>query len=141
MMSLFWIAVALFVALQAYVRLAPSDPRNWTIADPSEAPGVYATAGGYKVVEDIARDPSDLRAAFEAAMLAQPRTRKLAEIEGQHIYITRSLLWGFPDYTTLAFSNDQTRATFFSRLRFGQSDMGVNKKRLQHILSGIGIGG
>lgn len=139
MMTVFWIAVAVFVGLQAYVRLAPTDPQGWTIDDTSDPAGAYGSARGYKVVVPTGGDTDGFLAAFDREMMAQPRTRKLATVQGQKIYITRSLLWGFPDYTTVAVSTDQSRATIFSRLRFGQSDMGVNKKRLQQVLEGLGI--
>ncbi|WP_372989799.1 hypothetical protein [Sulfitobacter sp.] len=32
----------------------------------------------------------------------------------------------------------QTRVVIYGRLRFGKSDMGVNKNRLQRVLAGIG---
>jgi uncharacterized protein (DUF1499 family) len=139
MMMFFWLVVAVFIGLQAYVRLAPSNPQDWTIDPSKDAPGAYATAGGYRVVSTIDTDADSFLAAFDNAMKAQPRTRKLAEVDGQHIYISRSLMWGFPDYTTVAFDDGKSRATIYSRLRFGGSDMGVNKKRLQQVLTSIGI--
>jgi hypothetical protein len=139
MMSFFWIVVLVFIGLQAFVRLAPSEAENWTIDANADVPGAYPTAMGFKVVAPIEKEPNALLDAFEEAILAQPRTHKLGTVKGQRIYVTRSLLWGFPDYTTAAVSDDQTRATFYSRLRYGKSDMAVNRKRLKQILTSIGI--
>ncbi|HHB81701.1 MAG TPA: DUF1499 domain-containing protein, partial [Aliiroseovarius sp.] len=43
-------------------------------------------------------------------------------------FVTRSRLWGFPDYTTIAYADG--RITIFARLRFGRSDLGVNAARV-----------
>jgi len=139
MMGFFWVVVLVFVGLQAYIRFAPSDAANWTVDANADAPGTYPTEGGFKVVTKVDGDADALLGAFDTAMMAQPRTQKLGQAGGQQIYVTRSLLWGFPDYTTAALSDDRSRATFYSRLRFGKSDMGVNRKRLQQILGTIGI--
>ncbi len=139
MMAFFWVVLVIFIGLQAYVRLAPSDPQAWTIDALKDAPGTYPSAKGYRVVTDIDGDADVFLTAFEGAMMAQPRTKKLDVVDGQQIYVTRSLLWGFPDYTTVALDRGQNRATVFSRLRFGESDMGVNKKRLQNVLALIGV--
>jgi hypothetical protein len=139
MMSFFWVVVLVFVGLQAYIRFVPSDAANWTVDANADAPGTYPKEGGFKVVAKVDGDADAILGAFDTSMMAQPRTQKLGAVDGQQIYVTRSLLWGFPDYTTAALSDDQTRATFYSRLRFGKSDMGVNAKRLREILGAIGI--
>lgn len=138
-MGFLWVVVLVFVGLQAYVRFAPSDPGNWTVDANADAPGAYLTERGFRVVAAVDQNPKPVLEAFDAAMLAQPRTRKLGAVDGQQIYVTRSLFWGFPDYTTVAVSDDQTRVTFYSRLRFGRSDMGVNRKRLKQVLASIGV--
>ena len=43
-------------------------------------------------------------------------------------WITRSRLFGFPDYTTAEVRSDGLYV--WSRLRFGKGDMGVNAARL-----------
>ncbi|WP_093915030.1 DUF1499 domain-containing protein [Sulfitobacter marinus] len=139
MMSFFWVAVLVFAGLQAYIRFAPSDAENWTVDANANAPGTYPKEGGFRVVAEVGNAPDAVLDGFDTAMMAQPRTHRLGVVDRQRIYVTRSLLWGFPDYTTAALSDDQTRATFYSRLRFGKSDMGVNRKRLREILGTIGI--
>tara|TARA_R110000850_G_scaffold11502_5_gene39352 strand:- start:1456 stop:1902 length:447 start_codon:yes stop_codon:yes gene_type:complete len=140
MMAFFWIVVAGFVGLQAYVRLAPTQVENWAIKDSPQEPGDYPTEGGFKVVRLVDGDGSDVVDAFGNAMLSLPRTQKLGQVRGQDVYVTRSLLWGFPDFTTIAREDAgaQTRVVIYGRLRFGKSDMGVNKNRLQRVLAGIG---
>ena len=48
-------------------------------------------------------------------------------------YITRSLLWGFPDYTTAQTTPQGTR--LYARQRFGSNDWGVNAARLRDWLA------
>ena len=141
MMVLFWIIVAVFVGLQAYVRLAPAQAADWTVSESPDAPGDYPSAGGFRAVRLVDGDGSDVARKFDKAMLALPRTHKLGQAQGQTVYVTRSLLWGFPDFTTIATEDagSQTRVVVYGRLRFGQSDMGVNRKRLEQVLTSIGL--
>ena len=51
-------------------------------------------------------------------------------VDSGHItYISRSRIMGFPDYITVQKFDGKLR--IFSRLRFGQSDLGVNKRRVE----------
>lgn len=113
----------------AYVRLAPTDVARWhqpiAAGENADSP-----TGAIRVLAgDI-----DLFMQVDAAMRALPRTRVLAgsRKDGRITYVTRSVLWGFPDYTTVQFSDGVL--TLFARLRFGASDLGVNAERLQRIL-------
>ncbi|MEN8657020.1 MAG: DUF1499 domain-containing protein, partial [Marivita sp.] len=69
-------------------------------------------------------------AELDRIILATPRTEVLTGSveEGKVTYVTRSQWMGFPDYTTVMKSDDVLE--LFARLRFGQSDMGVNKARV-----------
>jgi uncharacterized protein (DUF1499 family) len=106
-----------------YVRLAPSDVARW-----------------HRGVADISPNPEgSFRTSLEGAdfarlheqILQTPRTRVLAgDVAAGHVtYVTRSALWGFPDYTTVEQTGSEI--TLVGRLRFGRSDLGVNKKRIQ----------
>jgi uncharacterized protein (DUF1499 family) len=100
------IALVLIVVGIAYVRLAPTDVTRW-----------------HQAVDAAARD--------------LPRTRVLAGSveEGRITYVTRSAMIGFPDFTTIEYSDGQLK--MFARLRFGYLDMGVNAKRLQGLLAAV----
>ena len=52
-------------------------------------------------------------------------------------YVTRSALWGFPDYTSVKVVPDGAGSvvTIFARARFGESDIGVNRARVERWLS------
>lgn len=122
----------LIVAGLAYVRLAPSDPERWHVAV-GEA-GSADFAGGARRV--MSAEPDRLAEA-DAWMRALPRTRVLAGSveEGRITYVTRTKVIGFPDYTTLDATHGDLRA--YARLRFGASDLGVNRDRLERLLAAL----
>lgn len=128
-LSLFLLA---FVTFALYVRFAPSDPTIWHL--PVDATEDADMAGG--AVRVIPAD-GDTLARANQYMLTLPRTEVLAgDVERDRItYITRSQVFGFPDYTTLEYVDGQLRA--FARLRFGQSDLGVNRMRLEGLLAAL----
>ncbi len=127
------------IGVVAYVRLAPSDPAQWHV-DPvaAEDPGpagvryVPTAEGGPVPVYPV--PPEDLIVTFDAFAMAQPRVTRLAgsTAEGRITYIARTKWWGFPDYMTveaLALGPDRSTLAILSRLRFGGSDLGVNRAR------------
>uniref|UniRef100_UPI0024B9D19D DUF1499 domain-containing protein n=1 Tax=Marinovum algicola TaxID=42444 RepID=UPI0024B9D19D len=80
-------------------------------------------------------------AAFDAVMRATPRTEVLAGSleEGRITYVTRSKLMGYPDYTTLSLTETPQGALLevFSRARYGKSDLGVNRARIEGWLAAL----
>ncbi|MCV2864279.1 DUF1499 domain-containing protein [Albidovulum sediminicola] len=132
------LVVALLAGGMAYVRLAPSDPARWHI-DPvgtdTPAGRVLAVPGGARAVVRFANTtPATLLGQLDAIALSAPRTRRLAgsAAEGRITWVTRSALFGFPDYTTAAARAEgaATRLDLFARQRFGRNDLGVNAARL-----------
>lgn len=110
------------VALLVVFRVAPSDPDRWhempeTVSDRDLDGGAMRTADG------------DL-AALDRIIRDTPRTQALAGSvdEGMITYVTRSRVFGFPDYTTVRQAGDTLE--IYGRLRFGRSDMGVNAARI-----------
>jgi uncharacterized protein (DUF1499 family) len=75
---------------------------------------------------------------LDAIALAEPRTRRLAggAAEGRITYESRSLLWGFPDYTTVAVVREGGASVpvLLGRARFGRGDLGVNRARIERWL-------
>ncbi|WP_099827454.1 DUF1499 domain-containing protein [Oceaniglobus indicus] len=138
----FWlILVATLIAVVlAYIRLAPSDPARWHV-DPmmAERPSgdgwLVRPEGGNERGAVHACSPETLLDALDKIALAYPRTRHLAGsmAEGQITYISRSKVFGFPDYTTVTTLDVDGGATpaIFARQRFGQKDMGVNRARIE----------
>ena len=124
-MKLLLLLIAALAGFAAWVRLAPSDPAIWhttpTIAHDADM------AGGAVRVLTAPREDFE---ALDQIIRATPRTTVLAgsTAESKVTYITRSALWGFPDYTTMDFAQGQLR--IFGRLRFGYADLGVNAARI-----------
>lgn len=138
-----------FVGLMAVVRLAPSDPAEWHVdpTDPALSSGeghALLRADGDLQSPVFDMTPEALLAALNEIADATPRTRVLAGSveEGQITYLTRSLIWGFPDYTSVRAipAGDGAELVAYARLRFGGSDMGVNAARLQDWLSALSAG-
>ena len=128
-----------FLGLLAFIRLAPSDPAVWHI-DPSAA---YTWPQGQQWDEVVPLKgravlrlspekgaPGELLARLDAVAVATPSTQILtgSVAEGRITWITRSALWGFPDYTTAEARDDGLYV--YGRLRFGRADGGVNARRL-----------
>lgn len=126
--GLFFLGVVVFAA---YVRLAPQDAARWHLVEPMAAPGDHPSAGGFRAVRAYGGGFD----AVEAVILASPRTRLLAAQDDQRIYVTRSAVWGFPDYASVRI--EAGRIEIFSRLRFGRSDLGVNQARVRSWLAAL----
>lgn len=134
--------VLIVLGFGLFVRLAPSDPARWHVAPSPASPAdcsVVAGEGDARATCTRPDAPMQLLARLDEIAMATPRTTRLAGSpeEGRITWITRSALWGFPDYTTAEAAPDGTgtRLTLHARLRFGSSDMGVNAARLRDWLS------
>jgi len=125
------VLVLVVLGFAAWVRLGPSDLSRWHVdvffAEDEDLPG-----GARRVV------PGGDLAALDQIVRATPRTVVLAgSVAAGHItYVTRSLLWGFPDYTTVKVSGDSL--LIFGRLRFGAADLGVNARRIDGWIAALG---
>ncbi|MEO9894832.1 MAG: DUF1499 domain-containing protein [Paracoccaceae bacterium] len=124
--------IILAVAGMVWFRLAPNDEQRWhvLITDTENADHIFG------VTRVIDGSPATLD-AFNTSFLSEPRTKILAgAVQDGHItYVTRSKFWGFPDYTTVQLMDDQLR--IFARLRFGRSDLGVNRARIDRVLAAL----
>lgn len=120
------VVILLVLAAMAYVRLSPNDPARWHLPVRGDQDKRYEN-GALRVLPGTAQDFARLHQVASG----WPRTRVLAGsvAEGRVTYVTRSAVWGFPDFTTMEW-RDGTIA-LYARARFGRSDLGVNAKRLQ----------
>ncbi len=127
------------VALGVYVRLAPSNSAQWHKTFNPQPPGQRQSVGGFQIVLN-APAPEATLSQLDRLIMATPRTTRLAGSpeEGMTTYITRSRVFGFPDYTTVWAGPDDTvegghgpLLKIEGRLRFGRSDMGVNRARIE----------
>ena len=128
--------VALVAAFALYVRLAPSDPARWHKAPPDLPLGDSAGLNSFVAVREGDRAILERLIQF---VEATPRTERLAGSVDERLitFITRTRLWGFPDYTTIRLEGETL--TVYGRARFGKGDMGVNRARVEGWLAGAGI--
>ncbi len=131
----------LVAAGAAWVRLAPSDPARWHVDPAGAAPGPGRYVAGPAGDRPALPGGADTLERLAALAEATPRTRLLAGsvAEGRITWITRSRLWGFPDYTTAALCGpDGAEVCIHARLRFGRDDLGVNRARVEGWLAALG---
>ena len=130
--TMMWIVLAalvLVVGAQAWVRLSPLDPARHHVPPEVSEDADFSNGVRRRIP---ARD--DTLARLDAIILDTPRTERLAGsvASGAVTYVTRSAFWGFPDLTTVAYRNGAVEV--LARSRFGRSDMGVNRARVDRWL-------
>lgn len=137
MKPILWILAAL-VAGALWVRVAPTPQARWHI-DPATAKAPRAT--GYRTETLLALPAPDALIILDKKALETARTKAFAGsvAEGRITYVTRSRIWGFPDYTTVSANpqGEQTQLVLLGRLRFGIGDGGVNRARIRRWLKAL----
>jgi uncharacterized protein (DUF1499 family) len=139
--------------LLAWIRLAPDDPSDWHV-DPLVAPtsgranAWWVVTDGVGVASPDGRAPSyavsaaELARSVDAFVLSQPSTSILAGSPDQlwSTYIQRSRLLRFPDYVTVRtvdLGDGTSGIAVWSRSRYGYSDLGVNRRRVEMLLAAL----
>jgi len=124
--------VAAVIALLVVFRVMPTDPDRWHRM-PEDVSDRDLEGGAMRRVE------GDL-ATLDAIIRDTDRTQVLAGSvdEGMITYVSRSRVFGFPDYTTVR--QDGEMLEIYGRLRFGKSDMGVNAARIDGWLQQLQAG-
>ncbi|KPU84622.1 hypothetical protein JI58_02665 [Marinosulfonomonas sp. PRT-SC04] len=138
-----WMLLLIVASGLIYIRIAPHNivavhvvPDSGSVLDqPMVKPGSALFSKRFQAPSAAILD------RLNEVALASKRTRILAGSveEGMITYVTRSLVFGFPDYTTVhVVANDQgSRVTIYGRLRFGESDFGVNRTRISAWLKAL----
>lgn len=127
--------IGALLVLMLYVRFAPLNGEKWhKAALPEGAAGAFTSKGSHTVLRDVEDAQASLR-ALDAIIMSTPRTVRIAGSveDGRITYVTRSLGFGFPDYTTAVAQPAQGTSGMIAihgRLRFGKSDLGVNRARI-----------
>lgn len=138
-MALASVVLILAAGAMAFVRLSPSDPALWhialnprpqDIATPSPDKVTVLPNGAYADLIAAVDQRQAVLAMLDGIALATPRTSRVAGSAetGRITWETRSLFWGFPDYTTA--ESTPHGVTIYARQRFGRGDWGVNAARL-----------
>ena len=125
------IVIAAAVLLALYVRFAPSDAGRFHVSGAVQSDADLE--GGVKRIL-----PGVTLAELDQIAQQTPRTKVLAGSvdDGMITYVTRSRLIGFPDYTTVEAKDGMV--TVYARLRFGRSDLGVNRRRVEGWIKALG---
>ncbi|WP_372573162.1 DUF1499 domain-containing protein [Ruegeria jejuensis] len=133
---LIWVLLIAVVVVLGYIRLAPSDVTEWHVAPIGDSDA--DTRGS--VLRVLQTGPEALK-QFDEVARADPATKVLAGSldQGMISYITRSKVFGFPDYTTAHQQGETLR--IYARLRFGRSDFGVNRARVEAWIAQMPSGG
>ncbi|MEN8722450.1 MAG: DUF1499 domain-containing protein [Alphaproteobacteria bacterium] len=76
-----------------------------------------------------------LRDAWAKVVASQPRTKTLEQDSASlsYEYVQRSALFRYPDFVSVQFvslGDESTTMAIYSRSKYGYSDLGVNKKRI-----------
>ncbi len=137
-MRIVLLLIVIVFGLMAYVRFAPTDTRLWHSVPDAAEPGDDAQASSFRAVRLITAPAAEVLTTVAQLAAGTPRTTLLAGSadEGMMTFQTRSRIWGFPDQTTIAVQGDLL--VIYGRLRFGQSDLGVNKARIESWLAALG---
>ncbi len=149
-----WLAaLVLLAAATGYVVINTSshDPARWHVDPTTARPGAnqneyFAAPHGTTTAPADAETrlyperPRALLARFDAIARAQPRTQVVAGDPDSLMitYVQRSRVFGFPDYLTvkavaIVGSTGEGGASLiiWSRARYGRSDFGVNRARVE----------
>ena len=154
---LFGATVAVFsVTTALYIRFAPMTVARWQI-DPGDAhksgtPNDFLLRpGGTSIADRTGADGvapvyavgfPDLARHLLAAALAEPRTTRIAGDWrlGDLTLVQRSRFLGFPDAISIqteSLGPDRSSVAIYSRSRFGHSDAGVNRARVERLLAAV----
>lgn len=79
-----------------------------------------------------------LRVAFEQMLAAEPRVVTAVAEPRRLVVIQRSALFAFPDIVIaefVALGPDRSSLALYSRARYGRSDFGVNRRRVERWLA------
>jgi len=136
--------LGLFVAFAVYVRVAPTNVEVWHNPKlPVMGDGQYLSAVSFISQSTLERNATITLSRLDGIIRKTQRTTVLAGAVdvGKITYVTRSRVMGFPDYTTVTLSSsapfEKSSLQVFGRLRFGQSDIGMNRARIEGWLTAL----
>jgi uncharacterized protein (DUF1499 family) len=146
------IGVAAVAVAAVMIRAAPDETGRWHV-DPLSAERT-GKPNDYLVLPEGMNGDADatmplgpvpalaLMERFEAVALSSPRVTRIAG--GPQLlfatYVQRSAIFGFPDYISVRAvqAEDGAALAIWSRSRYGHSDLGVNRRRIEGWLEALG---
>ncbi|MXQ07548.1 DUF1499 domain-containing protein [Alphaproteobacteria bacterium GH1-50] len=135
MKEIIYLILLLAAAGMLWIRFAPHDTDRWHV-DPAEV-GDPRGSGVRLIGKEAPRFPGDPDTVLQELAdiaLSEPRVRILegGVDDGLLTFVARTKLMGYPDYITFkaVAEGDETKLAVASRARFGSSDWGVNRDRL-----------
>lgn len=140
------IALVGFVGLLAYIRLAPSDPARWhedpRLVSRPTTPNFHLIrmVGGDAMPQVFQITPEALSARIDEVARADGATLIAGSLaSGQMTYLTRTQVMGYPDYTSILVepAGEGAMLLAFARARFGHSDLGNNRARLERWIAAL----
>lgn len=135
-------AGVLILAGVAYVRLSPTDITTFHVAPIATEAGDTSGSHSFKAARQVTAPAADILRAVNQIATATDRTMLVAGStdEGLVTYETRSALMGYPDYTTVTVTDGAAGPLLliYGQSRFGQSDLGVNRARIEDWLTQLG---
>ncbi|WP_055086918.1 DUF1499 domain-containing protein [Jannaschia donghaensis] len=146
--TLFVVTAGVVVAGLGYIRLAPMEAEAWHL-DPTTAtrtgkPNDYLVAdGGDRPAIVLPGTPEAVLNRLDAVAMAEAGVTRLAgsPAEGLVTYVQRTRLMGYPDAISVSAVPDDggARLSIYSRSRYGQADLGVNKARVERWLAALDL--
>ena len=134
------------VAVLAYIRLAPSDPARWhedpRLVSRPNTPNFHLIrmVGGDAMPQVFQMTPEELAERVDEVARADGATLLAGSLRDLHMtYLSRTPLMGYPDYTSVLIepAGEGAMLLAFARARFGHSDMGVNRARMERWLEAL----
>ncbi len=132
------ILVVIGLSLAAYVRWSPVEPTMWHVMPEVSGVGDVSSYNGHIAARQITTTPEGVLSALDRTILAAPRTKRIAgDVEaGMLTYEIRSAVLAFPDFVTVAISDDRL-LVIQGRSQFG-GDQGGNAERIALWLDNLG---
>ena len=135
------VILALLLGAMAYVRFAPVDIDHWHVNPDAEGrasgPRDYKLSAASDANGPAINTSMSVEQSIEAAsdwFLSQPKSKQIAGIAytGFVTFELRTKLVDYPDYYSVkvAETEEGSAISVYGRARFGRSDLGVNKARL-----------
>lgn len=134
--------LAAVLATALWMRWVPMPAETWHVdpagVTPPASPNYDLRVGARAPVFDVA--PDVLAVRLDAVATGEGARIIAGDLASGHLsYVVRSALMGFPDAVSVRLVPvaEGTRMEFYSRSRFGYSDLGVNRARMDRWIAAI----